>query len=185
MAVTALARARLIEEYAPALRRIAAKVIGECGGGTDFEEVVGDAANGLVDAARRFDPARRVPFASFAEPRIRGAIVDGMRRAAPLSRTEHARRVAAGEPGVMFVGLDEKTFSLDGPSPEDLAERRQLVARLAHAVAALPARERELIARHYAGGENLAAIGRDFGLSRSWTWRLHERALARLAAALA
>lgn len=41
---------------------------------------------GLFDAAQRFDSKHGVKFSSFAEPRIRGAILDSLRMADSLSR---------------------------------------------------------------------------------------------------
>ena len=46
---------------------------------------------GLLDAARRFDPERGVPFRSYANFRVKGAIVDGVRDMARLPRRIHAR----------------------------------------------------------------------------------------------
>lgn len=43
---------------------------------------------GLVQAARAFDPGRGINFKSFAEPRIRGAILDWCRREDTLSRDD-------------------------------------------------------------------------------------------------
>ncbi len=40
---------------------------------------------GLVQAAASFDPEQRVAFRTFAYPRIRGAIVDELRRLSPVS----------------------------------------------------------------------------------------------------
>jgi RNA polymerase sigma factor FliA len=52
----------------------------------ETEELIHDGICGLVDAAKRYDVARRVPFALFAKHRIRGAILDGLRRMDPASR---------------------------------------------------------------------------------------------------
>src|SRR5207245_1363489 len=41
---------------------------------------------GLLDAVRRFDPARGARFTTYAEHRIRGAILDDMRGRDTLSR---------------------------------------------------------------------------------------------------
>ena len=41
---------------------------------------------GLLDAARRFEPSRRVPFRAYAYVRIRGAILDGVRAIMPMPR---------------------------------------------------------------------------------------------------
>ena len=41
---------------------------------------------GLVEAANNFDPSRGIPFRTFSYPRIRGAIVDEMRKFSPVSQ---------------------------------------------------------------------------------------------------
>lgn len=46
---------------------------------------------GLVDAARRFDSSRGVPFAAYATIRVRGAVTDWLRREGTLSRRAYAK----------------------------------------------------------------------------------------------
>lgn len=59
----------------------------------DREELARAGALGLVEAARRYDGARGVPFQRFAAQRIRGAILDAVRSAdwAPRSLRSLAR----------------------------------------------------------------------------------------------
>jgi len=51
-----------------------------------FGDLVGAGNLGLVEATRRFDPAKGASFATFARHRIRGAITDSLRRLDPVSR---------------------------------------------------------------------------------------------------
>jgi RNA polymerase sigma factor for flagellar operon FliA len=51
-----------------------------------FGDLVGAGNLGLVEAARRFDPANGASFPTFARHRIRGAIADSLRRLDPVSR---------------------------------------------------------------------------------------------------
>lgn len=46
---------------------------------------------GLLDAARRFDSSKGVPFRAYAAIRIRGSMIDGVRASAPLPRRAHER----------------------------------------------------------------------------------------------
>lgn len=59
----------------------------------DREELVQSGVLGLIDAARRFDPARGCSFATYCETRIRGAVLDQLRELdwAPRSVRESAR----------------------------------------------------------------------------------------------
>jgi RNA polymerase sigma factor for flagellar operon FliA len=46
---------------------------------------------GLLDAARKFDSSRGVPFRAYANFRVRGAIIDGIRALAQLPRRAYER----------------------------------------------------------------------------------------------
>lgn len=70
---------------------IARRVAREVGGGAELAELVSYGREGLLDAARRFDPARGVPFRGYASFRVRGAIIDGVRRSSRLPRRAHER----------------------------------------------------------------------------------------------
>lgn len=52
----------------------------------DADAVESDALWGLVDAARRYDARTGVAFWSFAAPRVRGAVFDGLRARDSVSR---------------------------------------------------------------------------------------------------
>src|SRR6202011_671571 len=46
----------------------------------DVGDLVQDGVIGLIDAAQRFDEGRGIKFETFAERRIRGAMIDALRR---------------------------------------------------------------------------------------------------------
>ena len=46
----------------------------------DFGDLVQDGVIGLIDAAHRFDEKRGIKFETFAERRVRGAMIDALRR---------------------------------------------------------------------------------------------------------
>ena len=46
----------------------------------DIGDLVQDGVLGLIDAAHRFDEARGIKFETFAERRVRGAMIDALRR---------------------------------------------------------------------------------------------------------
>ena len=48
----------------------------------DLGDLVQDGMLGLIDAANRFDEARGIKFETFAERRVRGAMIDALRREA-------------------------------------------------------------------------------------------------------
>src|SRR5215207_6274427 len=82
-----------IEEHLPLVRHIVFQVAVHFPRHVDREELARAGALGLVEAARRYDGARGVPFPRFAAQRIRGAILDAVRSAdwAPRSVRTMAR----------------------------------------------------------------------------------------------
>lgn len=70
---------RRVEGYAPRVIAIALKVHGLLPH-IEVEELQSLGNEGLVEAARRYDPELGVPFGAFAHLRIRGAMLDGARR---------------------------------------------------------------------------------------------------------
>lgn len=78
------ARDHLVEAHLPFARHILGKLIGGLPPGIDEENLEGAALLGLVEAAQQFDHQRGTQFSSFAYPRIRGAILDELRRNSPL-----------------------------------------------------------------------------------------------------
>ena len=91
--------ARLIEEHLPLVRHIVFQVAVHFPRHVDRDELARAGALGLVEAARRYDEARGVPFDRFAAQRIRGAILDAVRAAdwAPRSVRTLARKLEAAE----------------------------------------------------------------------------------------
>jgi RNA polymerase sigma factor for flagellar operon FliA len=56
------------------------------------EDINGPAMVGLCEAAARFDTTRVEPFVAFAEQRIRGAVLDELRRSGLHGRVTHTRQ---------------------------------------------------------------------------------------------
>lgn len=85
------ARNRLIVEYSPLVRRVAARMAAGLPTGVDRDDLVGYGTFGLIGAIERFDPGRGTRFESYAATRIRGAIIDELRLADWVPRTVRAR----------------------------------------------------------------------------------------------
>jgi RNA polymerase sigma factor FliA len=83
----------VIEHHLPLVRHVVFQVAVRFPRHVDREELVRAGTLGLVEAARRYDGSRGVPFERFAVQRIRGAILDAVRTAdwAPRSLRSSAR----------------------------------------------------------------------------------------------
>ncbi len=73
-------RDRLIREHADVARRIALRMARRCPDWVAREDLISAGMVGLIEAADRYDGSRQEPFISFAEHRIRGAVLDELRR---------------------------------------------------------------------------------------------------------
>lgn len=70
---------------------IARRIAREVGAHVELSDLLSYGREGLLDAARRFDASRGVPFRGYASFRVRGAIIDGVRKSARLPRRTHER----------------------------------------------------------------------------------------------
>ena len=60
----------------------------------DIGDLVQDGVIGLIDAAHRFDEERGIKFETFAERRVRGAMIDALRKDAWPRGVRRQRRAA-------------------------------------------------------------------------------------------
>ena len=90
---------KLIEQHLPLVKHIVFQVAVHFPRHVDRDELARAGALGLVEAARRYDESRGVPFDRFAAQRIRGAILDAVRAAdwAPRSVRTLARKLETVE----------------------------------------------------------------------------------------
>jgi RNA polymerase sigma factor for flagellar operon FliA len=83
-------RDRLISEHVEVARRISMRIARRCPDWIAREDLYGAALLGLTEAANRYDANRNEPFLAFAEKRIRGAVLDELRRGDIMPRRARA-----------------------------------------------------------------------------------------------
>jgi RNA polymerase sigma factor FliA len=112
-------RNRLVLQYAPLVKYVAGRLRTRMPDSVDPDDLVSDGVLGLMDAIERFEPARGLSFQTFAVPRIRGAIIDGMRSMdfVPRSVRDKLRAVQRAQ-----VLLEERL----GRLPEDTEVAREV-----------------------------------------------------------
>lgn len=94
-------RDALILEYAPLVNEIAGRMAMRLPPNISKEELVGPGIMGLFDAIDKFDPQKGIKFRTYANLRIKGAILDELRKMdwvsrstrRNISRTESAIRI--------------------------------------------------------------------------------------------
>jgi RNA polymerase sigma factor FliA len=71
---------RTLFKHLPLVRFLAQRIHSRLPRNIDVEDLYSAGMLGLIDACAKFDPTRNIKFASFASFRIRGAILDSLRR---------------------------------------------------------------------------------------------------------
>ena len=88
-------RDKLILDHVPLLKHIVGRLFFDVPGTLDRDDLFGYGMMGLITAADAWDASRGLAFSTFAYPRIRGAILDELRRMdfLPRGRREKVRAV--------------------------------------------------------------------------------------------
>ena len=113
------ARNRLLEDHLGLVHHVARQVSRTLAVRADFDELVSAGTMGLMSALEGFDATRGLAFSTFAAPRIRGAILDELRKQdhVPRSIRRKTRDIAAAR---------EAWMRAHGLAPDD----RQLAEQL-------------------------------------------------------
>ncbi|MES3037297.1 MAG: FliA/WhiG family RNA polymerase sigma factor [Bdellovibrionota bacterium] len=77
--LTAQHKSKLIEEYAPLIKFIAQKIAVRLPSNIELDDLISAGVIGLMDAIDKYDPTRDNKFKTYAEFRVRGAILDELR----------------------------------------------------------------------------------------------------------
>ncbi len=113
------ARDRLLQDHLGLVHHVARQVSRTLAVRADFDELVSAGTIGLMTALEGFDASRGLAFSTFAAPRIRGAILDELRKQdhVPRSIRRKTREISAAR---------EAWMRQHGRAPED----RELAAQL-------------------------------------------------------
>lgn len=180
-----------------------------------FEDYLQYGSVGLMEAVDRYDCTRDVPFEAYSVHRIRGSILNGISHETELSAQREFWRTRIPERMDSLIGtfeaqpqraslqnLIDLTVGLalglvldsDEVEPVDetvranpyaAAELQQMSSVLRSCVERLPARERDIIKRHYFSRVEFQAIAQSAALTKGRVSQLHARALALLREMLA
>jgi len=104
-----------IEAGLPFVEALARRMAATMPHSIDLSDLVQDGVIGLIDAAERFDEARGIKFETFAERRIRGAMIDALRKDAWPRGVRRIRRELEAAREKLRVTLGHE------PSLSDLA----------------------------------------------------------------
>lgn len=167
-------KAQLAERYMPLAQAVAAR---HARTPELREELVQVGALGLVSAASRFDPSRRVPFAAYAGVTVEGEIRRYLRDRNSVVRVPRRERTVARTVAALPLSEADQRPSVSAADELDGCERRALLRR---GLEALPVREREAIGLCYLGDLTQREVARRMRISQSQVSRLLADGLERL-----
>jgi RNA polymerase sporulation-specific sigma factor len=165
-------RARLIEAYQPLVFKVAMALhLRE----PVLLDMIQEGTVGLIQAVERFDPGRGVRFSTFATYRIRGRMLNALRRERDRPQPD------------IEDAADALARVADGAAADALAsvEDALLVRQIVSAIGGLPARERRILEGAFLASEEPARIADELSISLSHFYRLQQQALRKIREALA
>lgn len=136
---------------------------------------------GLIQAARTFQENHGAGLPGYTKYRIRGEMLDTVRRHAGRGNARKHMLCVSSEGG---SGLEDLV-----PAPGELSPHRQLATRqraaiLEEEVGRLPVRYRLVLRLRYSRGLNLKQIGAALQVNESRACQIHRSAISRLRRAL-
>lgn len=109
-------REKLILDHVPLLKHLVGRMSFDLPASVDRDDLFGYGMLGLIQAADSWEPGRGLKFSTYAFPKIRGAILDELRRADFLPR---GRREKVRDLDRAVAELEQRNGV--APTPEELA----------------------------------------------------------------
>lgn len=128
-------RSRLVEDHLPLVNFLVERMLTQVPSSMTRDDLASAAMMGLLDAANRFDPTRGILFKTFAEHRMRGAMLDEARRTDWFSRSlreKQTRLTRALEELEQQLGRSADEDEVAGAMGLDLEDYRSLLAEVSH-----------------------------------------------------
>ncbi len=164
-------RQRIIESYQPLVFKIASRL-------TDREELFFDLIQegtvGLIEAVENFDLQHAVKFSTFAQYRIRGRMIDFLRR--QRSNQDCLELALYQEEVETFISriVDEHV------NVEEEVSHRVIHQQVNQAISRLNPKEQRIIQDLYLFDKEPAATAKELNISLSYLYKLQKKALQRL-----
>jgi RNA polymerase sigma factor for flagellar operon FliA len=207
------AREWLVVHYASLVKFVAGRLAAGLPKSVDTGDLVSAGVFGLMNAIDKFDPSQGFKFETYAVPRIRGAILDGLRSEQDaIAQLEHElgrtptdeeiatelkitveelekwlADIAAGSVGPLdHVAMDRAPAEADAHlQPGRAMEDGELRDAMRAEISRLPEREQAILILYYEDGLTLAEIGDALGVTESRVSQIHTKAVLQLRSRLA
>lgn len=164
------ARSRLIEQYQPLVFKEAMRWNIH----TDLLlDALQEGTLGLMEAVERYDHSRGVAFPLFAVHRIRGAILDYLKREGAVSA------MSLDAPDEQGLTLQD-TLCDDSQDPAEAASRHFLLEKVSGVLQRLPEKEQAVVEGVYLKDVEQKHLAKAFDISLPYVYRLQKRGIRRV-----
>lgn len=166
------ARQRLIESYQP----LVFKAVMPFKETRNVMDVVQEGTVGLIESVENYDHRRGVAFSLYALHRIRGRMIDFLRKDGRGNLTYIDSSMYNGESDFLFWG----SLADDGASTEEIAEERLLTEKLKEALHKLPLKEQQVLNGVYLDDCQPKQMAEQMSVSTSHIYRLQKQGIRRI-----
>lgn len=163
-------RRRLIEQYQPLVFK---EVMRWHIQGDVIQDALQEGTLGLIEAVECYDYKRNVAFSIFAVHRIRGEVLDF------LKREQKGAAVSMDEPDEMGLTIGDQLA--DGSDDlADQAGRKILIEHVTSLLGRLPQKEQLVVEGVYLKDTQQKTLARDMDVSLPYVYRLQKRGIRRV-----
>jgi DNA-directed RNA polymerase specialized sigma24 family protein len=156
----------LILSQLPLVERLARQLKGHLPAHVEVDDLIGDGHAALCYYAGKYDPARAVPLTPYLIPRLRGAMIDGLRLRRFGGRRCPCICLPLGDHGRELIAAD--------PPVGSAAEKSELVCSLLGSVSTA---ERQILERMDLQGQSGPAAAADLGITEVCLYERRRRAI--------
>jgi RNA polymerase sigma factor for flagellar operon FliA len=173
------------ENYLYLVRAIARGIKRRCPPCVELDDLIGDGMVGLTKSLAHYDSSVGAPFASYARHRIRGEILDGMRRMDWTTKYAREHHLATTEAvHVSIEGNPDWSSRLQSDQSEQdvfsIAVRAEEETRVARLLAQLPPRWAAVLRAYYWEGLDSKVIAKGMRVSEARVSQIIKFSLRRL-----
>ena len=164
------AHQRLMTSYQPLVLKIAVSFkLGEA----ETMELIQEGMVGLLEAAESYDYKRQVAFSLFASFRIKGSMVDYLRRADRKGLVYLDSEISQG-----FTLSDALPSEL--ATPTELTEQKLLAEKVSQAMDRLPVKEQQVLQGMFLEERTAQAVADAIDVSLGHVYRLQKQGVRRI-----
>ncbi|MBC8371048.1 MAG: sigma-70 family RNA polymerase sigma factor [Planctomycetes bacterium] len=172
-----------IDQWTDLVWHIVNKIKGRLPFSVSEEELYAAGMYGLMRAARSYDESQGAKFKTYAYHRVRGAILDDLRRMDFLPRSIRDKAKTTGEdaPAIVALPTDEDGhIGLGASEVDDSVEQNEALTNMHAAIDKLPEKMKSVMSMYYRDNMKMCEIGARLNITESRVSQIHTNAVSRL-----